>query len=76
MEAPPLGPRRTSVDSVRVRTGGLPEASEVGVVQEEEENVATSAAEKPAEAVSSEAYSILADLDALQREVDALRQQQ
>ncbi|KAK1766425.1 hypothetical protein QBC33DRAFT_541014 [Phialemonium atrogriseum] len=59
--------RRTSVDGVRVLGGAVVEEPGVEVVREEGEAGAEEAADHSA------ANDILADLDALQREVDALR---
>ncbi len=69
-----MPPRRTSLDSVKFHAGALVEEPAVGILTEEDERSADSL--QPTESFpDSSAADILADLDALQREVDALRGQ-
>ncbi|KAH8888649.1 hypothetical protein GQ53DRAFT_749049 [Thozetella sp. PMI_491] len=73
IDAPSLGPRRTSIESVKFRGGSRAEESEIAIVKEEDEGTTLPADPEPIP--ESEATNILADLDALRREVDALRGQ-
>lgn len=83
MDAPSLGQRRTSVDSVKVMGGRVVEGPStaagavVGSVSEEpgELGEEQGGGRPRSQTQDSAANDILADLDALQREVDAARAQ-
>ncbi len=76
MEAPPLVPRRTSLDSVKFQSKSLVEEPEVASFVPEGGQPPVVGSPEPLDlAPDSSAADILADLTALQREVDALRGQ-